>query len=334
MGHALCVLGTGGWGTAAALVALRSGLDVTLWGRRRDHVEALRRDGENRAYLPGVALPPELGLSSDPRAAAAADLLVCAIPTQHIRFVLGVVRAGIEAETPILSLSKGIENGTLARPSQIIGQVLERPRVTVLSGPSFADEVARQLPALLVAASAEEAEACFWQEALSGPTLRVYTGDDPAGVELAGALKNVMAIAAGICDGLALGENAKAALLSRGLVEMSRLGVAMGARRSTFFGISGVGDLIATCYSSRSRNLRVGREVGAGRLLPDIMNDLKMVAEGVWTCTAARDLGRKKGIELPITEEVCRMLYEGKSPHEALRSLMTRVPKSEAPDLG
>ncbi|HEY3227286.1 MAG TPA: NAD(P)H-dependent glycerol-3-phosphate dehydrogenase, partial [Planctomycetota bacterium] len=189
------------------------------------------------------------------------------------------------------------------------------------------------LPTVVVAASRDEAEARRWQESLSSPSLRLYTGDDPVGAEFGGALKNVIAIAAGIADGLGLGDNAKAALVTRGIVEMARLGTALGARKATFFGISGIGDLITSCTSRHGRNLRVGRAVGSGRTLDQALEGMKMVAEGVWTCTAARGLGRKHNLDLPITEEVCRILHEGKAPLEGLRSLMTRLPKSEAADL-
>jgi glycerol-3-phosphate dehydrogenase (NAD(P)+) len=329
----VAVLGTGGWGTAMAIVAARRGLQTVLWGRRADRVEEIRRTRENRPYLPGVPLPDSVEITSDPGALAGVDAVVCAVPTQHVRATVGALRDRLPSGMPLLSLGKGIEIGTLDRPSQILGEALDAPRVTALSGPSHAEEVARELPATVVVAANQESEAQRWQQALTGMTLRLYSSDDLVGVELAGALKNVIAIAAGICDGLKLGDNAKAALLSRGVVEMARLGTALGARKSTFFGISGIGDLIATCTSPHGRNLRVGRAIGSGRTLKETLADSPMVAEGVWTCTAARDLARKHGIELPITEEVCRILHEGKPPLEGLKSLMSRLPKSESADL-
>jgi len=332
MSESIVVVGAGGWGTAMALVARRAGFRVALWGRRAEHVETLRRDRENRTYLPGVKLPPDLEITADPAALGSADRVVCAVPTQHVRATMKALR--IRPGTSVLSLSKGIENGTLARPSEILEAVLDKPRVTVLSGPSHAEEVAHGLPTVVVAASKAEPEARRWQEALSSPTLRLYSSDDPVGVELAGALKNVIAVAAGIGDGLNLGDNAKAALLSRGIVEMARLGSALGAHKGTFFGISGIGDLITSCTSRHGRNLRVGREIGAGRTLAQALEGMKMVAEGVWTCTAARGLAQKHGLDLPITEEVCLILHEGKAPLEGLKSLMTRLPKSEGADLG
>jgi glycerol-3-phosphate dehydrogenase (NAD(P)+) len=327
MSESLAVLGAGGWGTAMALVAHAAGYRVRLWARRAEHAAALRKDRENRSYLPGVPLPADLDITSD---FEGADRVVCAVPTQHVRATLGPLKSRFASGTPVLSLSKGIEIGSLYRPSEILESVLDAPRVTVLSGPSHAEEVARGLPTVVVAASRHPAEARRWQESLSSESLRLYTGDDPVGAELGGALKNVMAIAAGIADGLGLGDNAKAALVTRGIVEMARLGTALGARQSTFFGLSGIGDLITSCTSRHGRNLRVGREVAAGRKPEDVLKG--MVAEGVWTCTAARGLGNKLGVELPITEEVCRILHEGKPPREGLKSLMTRMPKSETSD--
>jgi glycerol-3-phosphate dehydrogenase (NAD(P)+) len=332
MSGRLVVVGAGGWGTAVALVARAAGIPTCLWARRAEQAAALKGDRENKAYLPGVPLPAELDIACDPAALEGADRFVSAVPTQHVRAILGGLKSRIKPGASILSLSKGIEIGTLARPSEILESTLDSPRVTVLSGPSHAEEVARGLPTVVVAASRDQAEARRWQEALSSASLRLYTGDDPVGAEFGGALKNVIAIAAGIADGLGLGDNAKAALVTRGMVEMARLGTALGARHSTFFGISGVGDLITSCTSRHGRNLRVGREVAAGKKAGDVLKG--MVAEGVWTCAAARGLAKKHGLDMPITEEVYLILHEGKSPREGLRSLMTRMPKSEAQDLG
>ena len=329
MSGTLVVIGAGSWGTAMALVAHAAGFRARLWARREEQAEALKRDRENRAYLPGVPFPAGLEIGTD---FDGADRIICAVPTQHVRAAVGPLKSRIRPGTPVLSLSKGIEIGSLARPSEILESVLNAPRVTVLTGPSHAEEVARGLPTVVVAASRDESEARKWQEALSSPSLRLYTGDDPVGAELGGALKNVIAIAAGIADGLGLGDNAKAALVTRGIVEMARLGTALGARRTTFFGISGIGDLITSCTSRHGRNLRVGREVAAGKKAADVLKG--MVAEGVWTCTAARGLGKKHNLDLPITEEVCKILHEGKAPMEGLKTLMTRMPKSEAQDLG
>jgi len=324
----VAVIGAGGWGTALALVLAQRGKEVSLWTRRADAAEKLRATRQNPAYLPGVAIPPSVEIASG--APPKADAYVFAVPTQHIRATLTKTTVG---DRPILSVSKGIEGGTLLRPSEILHEIFGRAHVTVLSGPSHAEEVARGLPVTLVAASKAEARARLWQKLLSGNSFRVYTSNDPVGVELGGALKNVVAIAAGICDGLELGDNAKAALLSRGIVEMARLGAALGAKKHTFFGISGIGDLITTCYSPHGRNLRVGRAIGAGRKLVDVLADMKQVAEGVWTARGVRKLAAKHKVDVPISEQVDAILHEERPPMEALRALFARPPRSEEEDL-
>ncbi len=236
------------------------------------------------------------------------------------------------APSPLVSVAKGLEMGTHLRPTEILRELVRGSRTAVLSGPSHAEEVARGLPATLVAASEEDDLSRSVQRLFMGETLRVYTASDVVGVEMGGGLKNIIAIAAGICDSLRLGDNAKAALLTRGIVEIARLGTALGARRPTFFGVSGIGDLITTCYSPHGRNLYVGREVGKGRPLAEVLRGMAMVAEGVWTCKAALDLARVRGVEMPITEAVVRILHEGKPPLESVRELMARMPKSEAED--
>lgn len=314
------IVGAGSWGTALAVHLARRGASVALWGRRLDDLTATR---ENRKYLPGVRLPDSIALGL-----GAADLAVVAVPTQHIRATLATLRL---PKVPAVSVSKGLEIGSHRRPTEILRELLGVP-TAVLSGPSHAEEVARGLPASLVAASEDETLARDVQKAFMGETLRIYTSRDVLGVELAGALKNIIAIAAGLCDALGLGDNAKAALLTRGIVEIARLGVKLGAERPTFYGVSGIGDLITTCYSPHGRNLFVGREVGKGRTLQDVLAGMSMVAEGVWTSRAALDLAREKGVEMPITEAVVRVLHEGKPPRDAVRELMSRLPKSESED--
>ncbi len=328
MAKRIAVLGAGGWGTALAVIAAARGASVALWARRPEAADELRRTRQNATYLPGVPIPAAVEIVSG--AVPEADAYVCAVPTQHIRATLTKSSVG---NRPLLSVSKGIEQGTLLRPSEILREIYAKARVTVLSGPSHAEEAARGLPTTVVAAARREKEAVAWQQLLSGGAFRVYTSNDPLGVELGGALKNVIAIAAGIGDGLKLGDNAKAALLSRGIVEMSRLGVALGARKQTFFGISGIGDLITTCTSEHGRNLRVGRQLGAGRKLEEVLGGMRMVAEGVWTARAVCKLAAKHKVEMPICAEVHAMLHEGKPPRDALRSLMSRMPRSEAEDL-
>ncbi len=324
------VMGTGGWGTALAVLAARGGHAVTLWGRRPELVDELRASRVNARYLPGVPLPAEIELASGRDARfGQAEAFIIAIPTQHLRPVLTPLGEAIGKSKPVLSCSKGIENGSLERASEVVREILGRAPVAVFSGPSHAEEVVRGLPATVVAASIDESVAKWWQSALTIETFRIYTSNDPVGVELGGALKNVIAIAAGMCDGLKLGDNAKAALLTRGVVEMARIGVALGAKRETFFGLSGIGDLITTCYSPHGRNLRVGREVGAGKKLKQVLDGMVMVAEGVWTCRAARELAKEHRLEAPITEEVYQVLYEDREPTVGVRNLMTRVPKSE-----
>lgn len=314
------IVGAGSWGTALAVHLARRGTPVSLWGRKIEDIAASR---ENRKYLPGVRIPESVSFGLAP-----SDLLVVAVPTQHIRETLASLPL---PKAPAVSVAKGLEIGSHRRPTEILRELLAVP-TAVLSGPSIAEEVARGLPVTLVAASEDENLARTVQKLFMGETLRVYTSRDVLGVELAGALKNIIAIAAGLCDSLGLGDNAKAALLTRGIVEIARLGVRLGAERSTFYGVSGIGDLITTCYSPHGRNLFVGREVGKGRSLQEVLSGMSMVAEGVWTSRAALDLAREKGVDMPITEAVVRVLHEGRPPRDAVRDLMSRHPKSEAED--
>jgi len=286
---------------------------------------------ENRRYLPGIPLSPSLRLSSSaPQVLHDVSLVVVAIPTKYLRDTLQNLAVPLGAETAVVSVVKGIENSTFLRPSQIITEVLGTPRVATLCGPSHAEEFARRLPCSVVVAGLEaellrDAQLCF-----NSDRFRVYTNRDLLGVELAGALKNVVAIAAGISDGLGYGDNAKAGLLSRGLVEMTRFGVALGADPETFVGLAGMGDLITTCYSPYGRNRRVGEEIGRGRSLTQAAQAIHGVPEGVTTCRAVHDLALTRGIDMPICSEVYRVLFEGKSPQAATDSLMNRPPRSEA----
>ncbi len=316
------ILGTGGWGTAVAILLAGQDRPVSLWGRSPEFLEEMRSSGENKKYLPGVPIPEALHFGLDPDA----DLYVEAIPTQHIRKVLQGISLG---GAPVISLSKGLEVGTQLRPTEIIQDVLGERTCGVLSGPSHGEEVARGLPATLVVASDDQAFSDLVQERFMGETFRVYTSTDVVGVELGGALKNVIAIAAGTCDGLGLGQNAKAALLTRGIVEIARLGKALGAGWDTFFGVSGIGDLITTCESPYGRNLRVGRELGSGKTIQEVLDSMAAVPEGVWTCRVALEVAREKGIDMPITEQVVAIIEEGKDPRLAVRDLMKRDPKPE-----
>jgi glycerol-3-phosphate dehydrogenase (NAD(P)+) len=325
------ILGDGAWGTAIAVHLARSpDHRVTLWSARADNGRLLQECRENVRLLPGVPIPPTVELTTEiHQALAGADLLIAAIPTVYLRETLQAVVPALHEDKPVLSLAKGLENTTFLRPTEILRQVLGVHRVAVLSGPSHAEEVSQGLPTTLVAASIDQDLARWLQQCFSTERFRVYTNPDVIGVELAGALKNVVGIAAGISDGLGFGDNAKAALLTRGLVEMTRFGVALGAEYQTFFGLAGMGDLITTCISRHGRNRHVGERLAAGESLADILGSMRMVAEGVYTTRSVHDKAAKMGIAMPITTAVYQVLYEGKSPLAAVNELMLREPKSE-----
>lgn len=320
------VLGDGAWGTALALVLARAGREVTLWSRFPEYAAEMRSRRENVRFLPGFPFPDSLRIASG--APPAADAYVAAVPTPFIRETFTEIREALDRKALLVCVAKGLEQATGKRPSEVLAEVLGRVRTVALVGPSHAPEVARGLPASVVAAG-EPRAARAAQELFSGRTLRVYTTRDRVGAELGGALKNVIALAGGICDGLGLGHNAKAALLTRGIVEMARLGGRLGARRETFFGLSGIGDLITTTTFPAGRNLSVGRAIGEGKPLAEILGSMRSVAEGVWTTKAAWALARRHRVEMPITEQVHAILFEGKPPREALRDLMRRGPRAE-----
>jgi glycerol-3-phosphate dehydrogenase (NAD(P)+) len=325
------ILGDGAWGTAIALHLARApDHRVTLWSARADNGRLLQARRENVRLLPGVLIPAAVELTLDiQQASAGADLLIAAIPTVYLRATLQAVVPAVRDDQPVLSLAKGLENATFLRPTEILRDVLGVHRLAVLSGPSHAEEVSRGLPTTLVAASTDQDLARWLQQCFSTERFRVYTNADVVGVELGGALKNIVGIAAGISDGLGFGDNAKAALLTRGLVEMTRFGVALGAEYQTFFGLAGLGDLITTCVSRHGRNRHVGERLAAGEPLADILSSMRMVAEGVYTTRSVHDKAAKMGIAMPITTEVYRVLYEGKDPRAAVNDLMVREPKSE-----
>ena len=325
------VIGDGSWGTTLALLLARNGIPTVLWSAFPDHAEELRRARENRRFLPGVRLPDGITISADPHAAATGvDLAVSVVPPQYIRGVAERFEDALPGKLPLVSATKGIEIETFKTPSQILAEVLGERPICVLSGPSHAEEVAVQKPAAVLAACKDQALARRVQLAFSSKSFRVYTNDDPLGAELAAALKNVIAIAAGISDGLELGDNAKAALLTRGMVEMARFGRARGASAKTFFGLAGFGDLVTTCCSRHSRNRSVGEAIGRGAKLEDVLAGMKMVAEGVFTSKALfgpeADLG---DVSMPIAEQVHAVLFEGKDPREAVLDLMSRAPTGE-----
>jgi glycerol-3-phosphate dehydrogenase (NAD(P)+) len=326
----VAILGAGGMGTALALLFARRGLSVRLWARNEADASAMARTRENSKHLPGVKIPMEIGITSNAcDATEAADLIVAAIPSAYLRSSLASIAERVPLKIPVLSVIKGIENETLARPSRIIVETLGPRPVAILSGPSHAEELARGLPASLVVAGEDEALNVAIRDALNGGSFRVYTNPDAIGVELAGALKNVLGIAAGICDGLGFGDNAKAALVTRGLVEMSRFAVDQGGHPSTFYGMAGVGDVLTTCYSPFGRNRSVGEKLGRGMTLDQILQGMNNVAEGVTTARSLHEWARQRGVAMPIADEVYRILFEAKSPLDAVTALMERDPKDE-----
>ena len=329
------IIGDGAMGTLCALLLAARGTAARMWSAFPEHAVEMQRTRENKRFLPGIPLPEGLRVSTDAaEVAQGADLVVIAVPSRHLRSVLERVRGALVAGPTYVSVVKGIEGGTLLRPSEVVRDVLGPRDLAVLSGPCLSREVAEGLPTTVVVAAAKEATALAAQDALTAPHFRVYTSDDVAGLELGGALKNVIAIAAGICDGLELGCNAKAALVTRGLVEMTRLGVALGARRETFAGLAGLGDLVTTCTSPLSRNHHVGEEIGRGRRLDDVLAEMGRVeAEGVETTRSVAALAARHGIAMPITQEVCAVLFHGKPAPDALADLMSRRPKPEWTEL-
>lgn len=326
----IVLLGDGAWGTALAiLLARRDDHEVVLWSARPENARILRDHRENRRLLPGILIPEKVQLTEDPTATHGAALIVSAIPTVYLRSTLNRFVGLIPSSSPMLSLSKGIENATFRRPTEILHEILGVTSLAVLSGPSHAEEVSRGLPTSLVVACREPHLALWVQEHFNTSTFRVYTSLDLLGVELGGALKNVMGLAAGICDGLALGDNSKAALLTRGLAEMIRFGVAFGAEAQTFAGLAGLGDLITTCFSRHGRNRMVGERLGRGETLRDILSSMNMVAEGVATTRSVYERAREMDIDMPIATEVYRVLYEDKSARSAVTDLMQREPRGE-----
>ncbi len=318
-------------GTACAIVLSENpDQQVSLWARNPDHAAEMAETRENQRLLPGVSIPSSIAITSDITTAVAdSDLLVMAVPTAFLRDCLNDISPALNNDRPVVSVIKGIENETFLRPSEIIGEVLGSRAVVSLSGPSHAEEITRRLPATVVAASGDLALARRVQQTFTTDRFRVYTNVDIIGVELAAALKNVIAIAAGICDGLGYGDNAKSALMTRGLVEMTRFGTSLGALPETFAGLAGMGDLITTCASPYSRNRKVGERLGAGETLEQILQSMDAVAEGVWTTRSVHELAEQQGIDMPITAEVFRVLFEGKPALEATDSLMMRPPRNE-----
>lgn len=329
----LTILGAGSYGTALAMVLGPRYERVVLWSFERELAEQMEAHRENRKYLEGFRLPPNVRVVSRlADALEAAEVVLVAVPSMHVRSVFAHALAYLPPEAPIVSATKGVERGTSLRMSEVIAAVT-RPkfpaRIAVLSGPSFAKELARGEPTLVAASAVDGALAARVQREFTGPTFRIYTNTDPVGTELGGALKNVIAIAAGVSSGLGLGSNAMAALLTRGLAELTRLAVSLGAQASTLSGLAGLGDLILTCTGDLSRNRRVGLELARGRTLAEIQEGMHMVAEGVENTYSAVELARRQRISMPIAETMHAIFEQSKSPHDALRELMEREPGAE-----
>lgn len=328
----IAVLGAGAWGTTLANMLAKNGVETTLWAREPDVVAAIRDTRENTTFLPGVILSDALEVESDPKKAfAGADYFLVVIPSQFIRPALEGFKDVLPDNPAIVCASKGIELASLEPMSKVVAEALEgkRPRYASLSGPSFAAEVSADMPTTVSLGCEDHELGRELQSAFSTPYFRVYFTPDYRGVELGGAVKNVIAIAAGISDGLGYGHDARAALITRGLAEMSRLGEAMGGQVRTFMGLSGMGDLVLTCTGDLSRNRQVGLKLGKGQKLDDIIGEMKAVAEGVKTTQALYDLSKKLQVELPITEQIYAILYEGKDPAKATRDLLSRTLKDE-----
>jgi glycerol-3-phosphate dehydrogenase (NAD(P)+) len=329
----LSILGGGSWGTALA-IALAPRFDrLRLWVFERDLAARMGTSRENDVYLPGLRLPANVQVVDELASVIdGAHILLCVVPSRHSRGLYQQLLPHLNPSVIFVSATKGIETGTLLRMSQVLVDVVQSkfpPKVAVLSGPTFAREVARGEPAAMVIASSDAPTASAIQSAFSGPLLRLYTNADTIGVEIGGALKNVIAIAAGVVQGLGLGNNTQAALITRGLAEITRLAVAMGAQASTMAGLAGLGDLVLTCGGELSRNRRVGIELARGRSLPEIVASTPMIAEGVETCGAAVALGKKFGVDLPIILQMDAVLHRGQDPREAIRGLMDRSLKGE-----
>ncbi|MFJ9207980.1 glycerol-3-phosphate dehydrogenase [Streptomyces sp. L-9-10] len=328
----VAVFGAGSWGTAFAMVLADAGCDVTVWGRRQEVVEAINTSRTNPDYLPGFELPAGVRATTDPaEAARGAEFTVLTVPSQTLRGNLAEWAPVLPADTVLVSLMKGVELGTAKRMSEVIEEVAKAPaeRVAVITGPNLAKEIAGRMPAAAVVACRDEAVARRLQSACHTPYFRPYTNTDVVGCELGGAVKNVIGLAVGIADGMGLGDNTKASLMTRGLAETTRLGLAMGADPHTFSGLAGMGDLIATCSSPLSRNHTFGTNLGRGMTLQETIAVTKQTAEGVKSCESVLDLARRHGVEMPLTETVVDIVHNGKPPLVALKELMSRSAKSE-----
>ncbi len=323
----ISIIGDGGWGTALALTLHSKGLEPVLWSHSPKYADFLDKKRENVKFLKGIEIPGDLCITSSVEEAAASDVAIFVVPCEYLRSVAEKFKnAGFSC---VISATKGIERGTLKRPSEILEEYFDAGKIGVLSGPSISFEVAKQFPATVVLAYYKKIVPGI-QDLLNSENFRVYTSQDVVGVELGGALKNVIAIAAGISDGMGFGANTKAAILTRGLAEISRLGVKTGAMKETFSGLSGIGDLATTCMSSQSRNRWFGQEIGRGRKVDDILKETEAVVEGIATSVSANELAKKYAVEMPITREIYKVIHEGKDARLAVKELMTRRLRSES----
>lgn len=325
----ISVLGDGGWGTSLAILLSKKGYNVILWGAFPEYTRLLVKTRENKKFLPGIKLPNRIVLTHNIREATDyKDIIILASPSQHMREVVRKIPP-LRNKPVYVSVAKGIENDTLLRMSQVIGEELGKIDFATLTGPTISYEVARGIPTTAVVASGKEGIAKFVQDVFNTEHFRIYHTSDIIGVEVGGSLKNIIAIAAGISDGLGFGTNSKAALLTRGLVEITRLGVAMGARKETFFGLSGLGDLVTTCINPHGRNRWFGEQIGKGKSPGAVLKSTEMVVEGVPTAESGYNLAKKYKIEMPITEQIYKILYKNKSPKLAVKELMLRPTKAE-----
>lgn len=324
------IIGDGGWGTALALHLFSKDLQVKVWGPDAEYLASVRKARENKLYLPGISLPAGIHWTADcQEAAAGAELAVLAVPSKYCRAVFQKFAGLLEKKCAVLSVCKGFDPSTKKRISTVAAEYFSSLPLAVLSGPSHAEEVARGIPTAVVLAAADHNLAVRMQKTIMTPKFRIYTTNDVAGVELGGALKNVIAIAVGISDGLGFGDNTKAALITRGLAEMTRIGCGLGGRFETFAGLSGLGDLIVTCTSHLSRNRAVGERLGKGETFTSIIASMKQVAEGATTCATAHDIAKKIRASAPITDEVYAVIHHGKSPQAAVAALLNRSARPE-----
>ena len=321
----ICVLGAGSWGTALALVVAKKGYNVSMWTLNEEQCNKINKDKENIDYLPGVVIPDNIVVTTNiEEAVKDGTIIVLAVPSQAIRSVCRQIKPFVKDKQILVDVAKGLEKGTGLRLSDVCHQELPNNKYVVLSGPSHAEEVSRDIPTTVVVSSEDIYIAEIVQDIFMSPKFRVYTNPDVVGVELGGALKNIIAFGAGICDGLGYGDNAKAALMTRGIKEIGRLGVAMGAKASTFSGLSGIGDLIVTCTSMHSRNRRAGILIGQGKTLEETLAEVKMVVEGITATDVAYNVAKELNVEMPITNAIYSVLYDNANPDEVVTELMMR----------